>query len=67
VQHRGVERDLTARIDRRGNRLRRDIEAIEAAAAGRRQAGPHDRVQAAACGRGSKGWRRRDAYGGLSG
>ena len=45
VQHGRVEGDLTARIDRRDNRLRGDIEPIEPAAAGRRQPGPDNGAQ----------------------
>ena len=57
AQHSGIKRDLTARIDGCGNGLRGDTEPIEAASAGRRQAGPHDRAQAAPCGRPNNGWR----------
>ena len=46
VQHGRVERHLTARIDRRDNRLRSDIERVEAA--GRRHTRPdHAEGQAA--------------------
>jgi hypothetical protein len=45
VEHGRVERDLTARIDRRDNRLRGNIEPIEAAAAGRRLTGPDNGAQ----------------------
>ena len=50
MQHSRVEGDLTARVDRRDNWLRGDIEPIEAAAAGRRQTRPDNSAQCAGFG-----------------
>ena len=47
AQHGRVEGDLAARIDRRDDRLRGDVEPIEAAAAGRRLAGSDNGAQRA--------------------
>ena len=56
AQHGGVERDLTARIDRREDRLPGDVEPIEAAAARRWLTGLDDGAQRSEFGRWS-GWR----------
>ena len=54
AQHARVKRDLTARIDRRDDRLGADVEPIEAAAAGRRPSRPDNGAQRARFGHRSR-------------